>query len=321
LSRFCFRLRIAENVTISGHPPKFAIATFKRVFEVTPRRDLLTLEELTAGLTRFILKPKLRLQIERDVARIDEAWKAIQEGRRLGGRRWSYIRRGEKRGGKEGAQKAYDKLMSKAIGRTKTDLRIWSPALYPPNSRRESENVVHLSCLVLDYDSGVSINEASDQWTRWYHIVHTTWSHTPGHPKFRLILPLAKPVYAEDWRPFWTWGAERAGMLNDPALKSPSSTYALPVTQGLERQRVAFVHRAPLLNPVAEGLVRRAAPPPPPIEPMKASHFRGDPDLKFVESEPDDDDFDLFGSSSDSSGGSSAEAEPEPNELDEFDLF
>ncbi len=313
----------------------FAVATFKRVFEVTPRRDLLTLAELTAGLTKFILKPRLRQQIERDVFRIEEAWKAIQEGKRLGGRRWSTIRRGEKRAGAEGAKKAYQKLLSKAYGRTKTDLRIWSPALYPPNSRREAENVVHLSCLVLDYDSGVDIPQTSAQWTDWYHIVHTTWSHTPEHAKFRLILPLAKPIHAEDWRPFWTWGAQRAGMLNDPALKSPSSTYALPVTQGVQRQRVAFVHQAPLLNPLAMGLVTRAAPPPPPIPPMKASHFRGDPDLKFIDSnavpagkdlfvqtEPDLDDFDLFGSSSSSSSThSDPEGAVQEDELDEFDLF
>jgi len=63
---------------------------------------------------------------------------------------------------------------------------------------------------------------------------------------------------------------------------------------------------------------------------MPASHFRGDPDLKFVEGdatmrgdprsvdgEPDDDDFDLFGSSSEKPV-SSSDGE---DELDEFDLF
>ncbi|MEM9069198.1 MAG: hypothetical protein AAGE52_11860 [Myxococcota bacterium] len=324
------------------------------MFEVIPRRDVLTLDQLTAGLTKFIYKPKLRKQIDRDVARIEEAWKAYREGKRLGGRRWSNIRKGERRGGEAGARAAYEKLRSRAFGRTKTDLRIWSPALYGENGRRDTEHVIHVSCLVLDFDEGATMDKASSRWSDVYHVVHTTWSHTPEAPKFRLVIPLAHPVYAEDWRAFWTWGASHGGMLNDPALKSPASTFALPVTQGLDRERIAFVKRGPLLHPMRWGLVRRAAPPPPAIDPPAASHFRGDPDLRFVtgnssgrvvdQPSPDDfdlfrtaedleDEFDLFGSSSDESASDptdesdapAADAKEtetkEPDELDDFDLF
>ncbi|HJL01512.1 MAG TPA: hypothetical protein RMH85_26070 [Polyangiaceae bacterium LLY-WYZ-15_(1-7)] len=319
---------------MAGRPPRFAVATFKRVFETTPTRDVLTLEELTAGLMRFILKPKLERQVARDVMRIEEAWAAIESGERLGGRRWSILRRAEKRGGREEARRAYERLLQKARGRAKTDLRIWSPTLYREGGRRESDDVVHLSCLVLDYDSGVPIEEASAQWTEWYHVVHTTWSHRPEHPKFRLVLPLAKPVLAEDWRPFWWWGAERAGMRNDPALKSPASNYALPAIRGREQPRQAFVRRAPLLDPLREGLVKRVADPPPDLPPPGPSHWRGDdPDEKFVDhprepfvaaeplfvsDEPDESDFDLFGDGEANAREEREGGEPDPW-ADEFD--
>lgn len=281
--------------------PRFAIATFRRVFEVTPNRDTLTLDELGRGLTRFAVKAKLDRAVERDIEKIERAWDAFQRGERLGGRRWSFIVRSEKRE-PGGGRAAYHRLMSRAKGHAKTDLRLWSPALYPADSRRESDNVVSLSCLVLDYDGGESIERASEHWTGHHHIVHSTWSHQPGAPKFRLCLPLARPVRAEHWRDFWTWAAERAGMKPDPALKSPGSTFALPATPSSDSPRVAFIQEGRLFDPVLDGNAPEAADPPPEIPHPPVSHFRGgDPDVQYIEEasgpsyDPRDDDFDLFG--------------------------
>jgi len=287
---------------------RFAVATFKRVFETNPVRDVVTLEQLTAGLLRFILKPKLKKAIARDQERITHAYEAYLAGERLGGRRWSIIVRAARRSGSDGAKRAYERLMQRAKGRAKTELRIWSPALYRDGGRRESGDVIHLSCLVLDYDSGVDPLEASAQWRGNYHIVHSTWSHRAEHPRFRLILPLAHAVHADDWRPFWTWAVERTGMKNDPALKSPSSTYALPVLPSDDWPHLAFVKGGELFSPRDEGLVERAAPKPPWMEGTPITHWRGnDPDYKFLDHPrdvpaeaqvpklPDADDFDLFG--------------------------
>lgn len=291
--------------------PRFAIATFKRVFDTQPARDVLTLEQLTQGLLRFQTKPKMARQVERDLQRIEEAWASYERGERLGGRRWGILARADKRGGRSAARKAYEKLKLKAHGRIKTDLRLWAPALYIDGGRRESDNVVHISCLVQDFDGGVAIEEASGWWKPHYHIVHSTWSYTPRHPKFRLCLPLLRPVLAEDWRTFWAWGSERAGHRNDQALKSPGSTFALPAVQDKRHPRRAFVHPGPLLDPLASGVIDREAVPPPELPVPKTSHFRGDPgetylehpSEPFVEYEPPErevvaaDDFDLFGPS------------------------
>lgn len=293
---------------------RFAVATFKRVFEVTPRRDVLTLEELVRGLTTFALKPRLQARVERELSRLEQTYRAHAAGEEPSGRYAAMLRRARARG--DGGEAAYEQLRRKIFARSKTDLRLWSPTLYRAGGRRGSEDVVHLSCLVLDYDAGATIEAASARWSDFFHVVHTTWSHTPERPKFRLVLPLAAPVLAEDWERVWGWAQRRAGGLIDSALKSPASTYALPATAGHDHPRRAFVARAPLLDAVALGLVPRAAAPPPQLERPDASHFRGDPDLTFVPAPPEEapvspEDFDLFGSSAEAGDGID----------DEFDLF
>lgn len=301
--------------------PLFAIATFMRVFDVEPKRDVVTLDELTAGLTRFIVKPKLHRAIVRDVERIEKAYDAWCAGVVTGGRRYSYIARGGMDGGKDGATAARDRLLRKAKARAKTDLRLWSPALYQEDGRRDSDSVIHVSCLVLDFDSGVSIDEVSADWARWYHVIHTTWSHRPSHPKLRLAVPLAHPVHAADWRDVWEWAAERSELENDPALKSPASTFALPATRHPEAPRDARVHGGALLSPLAEGIVADGADPPPMLPPQEASHFRGtDPSERTIDQPRSEahanirdvptSGFDLFGP---------PDRPAEPNWDDEFD--
>ncbi len=271
-------------VTRAPAMPRFAIATFKRVFDVEPTRDVVTLDELTAGLTRFILKPKLARAIVRDIERIEKAYDAWCAGEVTGGRRYSTIARAGKSDGPDGARAARDRLVRKAKARAKTDLRLWSPALYEEGGRRDSDSVIHVSCLVLDFDSGVGIDEVSADWARWYHILHTTWSHRPGYPKLRLVVPLAHPVAAADWRDVWEWAAERSNLANDPALKSPASTFALPATPHPRAPRDARVHGGALLSPLAEGLVADAADPPPDLPPQEESHFRGtDPSERTID--------------------------------------
>ncbi len=315
--------------------PRFAIATFMRVFDVEPKRDVVTLDELTAGLTRFIVKPKLHRAITRDLERIDAAWDAWKAGENPGGRRYGIIARAGRRGGEAAAREAMEGLCKKAKGRAKTDLRLWSPALFTEGGRRDSDHVVSVSCLVLDFDSGVTPQEASSDWARWYHIVHTTWSHRPGKPKLRLCLPLAHPVRAEDWRAVWEWAAERTGMTADPALKSAAATFALPATPYPDAPREAFVHGGALLSPMAEGLVLVPADPPPSIPAQEASHFRGtDPTertldmprtpVKALPTEVVASAFDLFGPPDRPADGPTNESSGGENERswdDEFDLF
>ncbi len=286
---------------------RFAVTTFSRVFDTEPTRDAVTLSQLTEGLQRFILKPKLKRSIEREHQRINSAWESFERGERYAGKRFGWIHQAFKRGGHEAARKEYEHMLFKASGRAKTDLRIWSPVLYPPDSKRGSDNVVHVSCLVLDYDSGVPIEQASEDWEGHYRIVHTTWSHTAAHHKFRLIMPMVGPVRAKDWRKVWLWAHERVHSESDPAGKADAATYALPVVPNEDWPRESFVRPGELLDPLGEGLIDSYADDPPELTPEEPTHFRGGAgDDKFVcgaKSEPppeeeawdaDDDAFDLF---------------------------
>ena len=277
--------------------PQFAVTLFSRVFDTEPTRDVVSLTELTEGLSRYIVKPKLRRQLIREKQRIDQAWEAYCAGEVAGGKRLGWINQAAKRGGKEAARAEYEQMLAKAASRAKTDLRIWSPTHYPNNSRRGSDNVVHLSCLVLDYDHGTTIEMASEDWDSWYHIIHTTWSHSADEDRFRVILPLASPVKAMHWRSVWTWAAERIGMTNDPSCKSESSTYALPVTPSLDSPRVSIIRGGPLLDTVVHGLTPDAAAPPVLDSPAEPNHFRGgNPDDKTVQeaaSSPEDESWDV----------------------------
>jgi putative DNA primase/helicase len=145
------------------------------------------------------------------------------------------------------------KLEEHARKDAKTNLRLWSPARYR-EAKRGSENVAALSCLVLDYDAGVSIEDAAATWEEFFHCLHTTWSHREDRPRFRVILPLARPVAAADWTAVWAWAARQADDMVDHALKGAGATFALPATPSLDSPRVATVHAGELLDPELVGI-------------------------------------------------------------------
>jgi|GEM_PF-1470689 len=301
----------------------FAVCTFQRVFDTYPAHDLLSLEELVHHLTRFELKPSVHRIIERDVSRAGLALSAWTAGDYRGGWHYSQLSKAAKAAKAAGEEEAaavqarYDKLVKDARKRAKQELRIWAPTLYRKGvEKRGQDGVAQLSCLVLDYDDGKSIEAAKLIWEPWFHIGHTTWSHKPDKPKFRIVMPLANPVRAEDWPGVWLWAEAVAGEGIDPSCKGVSRAYALPVVPFKDWPREVWVNRqGALLDPVSEGLVRQAAPPPPSLDALleqdHPSWFREpDADTPYIElasapsaprptSEPiTDTDWDIFGPSS-----------------------
>ncbi|MEM8930842.1 MAG: hypothetical protein AAGE94_06695 [Acidobacteriota bacterium] len=260
---------------------RFAIATFQRVFDVAPTRDVIGLERLVAGLTRFVVKPGTATSVERVVGRIESARSAIEAGEHRPGPQWSRLEAARRAAETEGRDPAVaitdaaEQLLKEARAAPKRDLRLWSPALYPPASRRGGEHVEHLSCLVLDYDVGVGVGDASATWEEFFHIVHTTWSHTVTVPKFRLILPLAAPVRPADWRRVYEWAQARTGDAVDPTGKGVGTTFALPAVASADQPRTAFSSPGPLLDARLEGLIDEPAEPPPDgLVPDEPNHFR-----------------------------------------------
>ena len=240
------------------------VCTFLRVFDTTPMSEVLTLPELTAALRRFELKPQTVAKIEREIARIRQATPRVLAGEMPRGKYMGKLAKEAEKAKKEGRSpeaavaRLAAELEEDQRRSAKRDLRLWSPALYRPGAdKRGTENVTHVSCLVLDYDDGTPIAEASVTWSSFFHLVHTTWSHTAERPKFRLVMPLAFPVPAEDWGKVWSWAEEIARFEIDPAMKSPAATYALPAVPHRAWPREAFSRPWAILDPVDEGILER----------------------------------------------------------------
>jgi hypothetical protein len=92
--------------------------------------------------------------------------------------------------------------------RDKEAVGLWSPTLYDQKQRRKEAYVVSLGALVFDFDG------CEPEWDRleaWEYVAHTTYSHTYGNPAkekppgpyWRVIIPLATAVPAEEWKNFW----------------------------------------------------------------------------------------------------------------------
>jgi hypothetical protein len=265
----------------------FPVCSFKRVFDTEPEQEVLTLAELVGCFRRFELKPQLHTKIERECARIDRALEQAAGGESIG-ERVSVIREAGDAARARGLDPGpvmrakAEELKHYARKEAKKDLRLWSPVKYRDGWReRGSEGVTHVSCLVLDYDAGVPIPEATSVWSDWFHLHHTTWSHTPEHPKLRVILPLAVACPADRFEALWDWAHSRAGGDIDRQLSGIAATYALPVVPSIDAPRDAGSHPGPLLDPRELGLaieeilrlpVRHASP----------SRMLGDPDKEYV---------------------------------------
>lgn len=275
--------------------PTFPVCSFKRVFDTTPLQEVLTLSELVACFRRFELKPQLHQKIEREMGRIDRALDQALTGQPAVGERLVAIAEAGARARAGGADPAHamrsraEALRVEARASAKRDLRLWSPVLYREGAgvERGSEHVSHVSCLVLDYDKGVRINEAISLWQDWFHCVHTTWSHTDAHPKFRVILPLAVAVPAPRWEAMWSWAERQSQGEIDVAMKGVAANYALPAVPHAQWAREAITHAAPLLDPRELG-IDCGEPLRLPVRHAPVSPLLGDPEKEYVTHETEE---------------------------------
>ncbi|MCK6527668.1 hypothetical protein L6R50_08925 [Myxococcota bacterium] len=159
----------------------------------------------------------------------------------------------------------------------KRQLPAWSPVLYRDEARRGRGWVEAVSCLVLDYDGGTSLDEAVVAWRDWPHVLHTSWSHTPDSPRFRVVLPLEEPVPAPEWP--WAWESARQwyrGTTPDPVCKDVARLYFRPALRAPDwphEARVNDVDR-PLLRLEWTRPPPRPAPVLPPRGPWTVSWSR-----------------------------------------------
>jgi len=116
-------------------------------------------------------------------------------------------------------------------GEDKTKCPAWSPAEYNHGDRRGIKNVGNVCCAVLDYDHGVTFHEGLERWSGYERLAHTTWSHSTAEHRFRVVLPLQRPVPAHLWSAGYRWlvGTVDGGRA-DSACSDPSRIFFMPAT-------------------------------------------------------------------------------------------
>jgi hypothetical protein len=116
--------------------------------------------------------------------------------------------------------------------RSVKDGLLWCPARYR-NDHRAKINVIELSILELDIDNGATLAEALDPFKKlgYFTLYHTTFSHTQEHHKFRIIVPLSKPIPSDQFIYLYYWANKLVGKVVDPQSKDESRMFYLPSHQ------------------------------------------------------------------------------------------
>jgi hypothetical protein len=130
--------------------------------------------------------------------------------------------------------------------RAKIDVPAWAPVQMLAGTTRAARNVHSVSMLVLDCDRGESIEVLEALGDEYARLGHTSWSHSPEHPKARLIFPFDRPCPVEHWQQVWgaaaRWAAAH-GVTVDQSTKDPSRLYFLPFVPWQPGHRAGNVYR------------------------------------------------------------------------------
>lgn len=138
------------------------------------------------------------------------------------------------------------------------DGRAWSPVKYKPGTTRGKANVEAVYALVLDFDHGAVDWELIDSYE---YVGHTTFQHTREAPRWRVSLPLTRPISGQDWPAFWLRSQAFFGGCVDAATKDSSRIFYLPsCPPGADHDTRR--HHGQVLDPDSLPAVPQYAPPP-----------------------------------------------------------
>lgn len=105
----------------------------------------------------------------------------------------------------------------------------WIPALFRPGGGREDTDVVEVTALVGDLDGGkLQAPQIRERLNGFAHIGHSSYSHSPEAPRYRVILPLARPIPPERYNALWEWLNHQLDGALDPSGRNPGHLYFLP---------------------------------------------------------------------------------------------
>lgn len=145
---------------------------------------------------------------------------------------------------------AFTAMLTNHVTREDKDGPLWSPATF--SGTRTKSNVIHVSALVLDLDSGETYTDFRCLWDLFEHIVYTSYSHRigdDGKHKWRAIFPLVSPVTNDQWGEVWRKLTHHLAPSTDPSCSDSSRMYYLPScpTRGIKFAR-GFSHGGNFLD-------------------------------------------------------------------------
>jgi hypothetical protein len=277
------------------------ISMFREARDNVPRRRLVTWADLAADLTRFTLRTDLlvdRWNEEDDIGRAIEsgAWRTgtrpIERSIR------AMVEKLEPKHGAEAPERARVAVIEQIRREHKARLPAWSAAAFAAGSTRAASNVEAVHLAVLDYDDGSPIDGERKRWAGFAYALHTTWRHTDRAPKYRIALPLVRPVPAALWPRVFAHLYARTGGRIDKQTKNTDRLFFLPALPHYQADRLAEVNAGAWLDLDAEVLPRtpeelaaerRANRPPPAVrwhataaerDHARARDLRSDPDAR-----------------------------------------
>ena len=119
-----------------------------------------------------------------------------------------------------------EQLSHHAVREDKLQGSLWSPVDYRPGTTRSNRNVTQVHAFVADLD-GTNLDAVSSRLAGLEWHAYTTYSHRGDKPSWHVVVPLASPVAAPDWRRAWLTIRQhlRAG---DEQTCDASRAYFLP---------------------------------------------------------------------------------------------
>lgn len=108
----------------------------------------------------------------------------------------------------------------------KDQLWLWAPCSFI--ARRRKSDVISVHAMVFDVDCGLPY-ETHERFKDYNYVAHTSFSHSEGHHKWRLILPLWASIPRDEWKYAWIVGSQifekLTGSKIDPSCKDSSRAY------------------------------------------------------------------------------------------------
>lgn len=118
--------------------------------------------------------------------------------------------------------------------------------------RRNNDNVVNRNMLVIDYDELDSsidfIQTIYDRIGKLSYCIYSTYNHTPEKTRYRLVVPLSRPLDSKCYKNAIALFGEHIGLKYDESSKVASQVQALPVVKDKDSEFIFKVNDALILD-------------------------------------------------------------------------